>query len=136
MTTAQSPRNPGVLALVRQIIGGFARLGRLELTHGRQEIGRMLGSAKTGAIFVGIAIGFVFMALIAFVVFLVLGISALLAFLPGWLVALILFIVFAALVALFGFLAYRRLKALGPPNETIESVKEDIAWAKRLLRRE
>jgi hypothetical protein len=44
------------------------------------------------------------------------------------------FILLAALAALLGFQGVRRIK-VGPPEETIEAVKEDIAWAKRLLKR-
>jgi hypothetical protein len=134
--TTEHPRNQGVFSLVRRLVTGMVTLAKLELVHGRQEIGRMLDGAKTGALFIGVMVGFVFMALIALVVAIVLGLAALFGFLPDWLVALLLVLIFLALAGLFGFLAYRKLKIIGPPQETIESVKEDIAWAKRLLRRE
>jgi uncharacterized membrane protein YqjE len=136
MTTVEHPRRQGVFSLVKRLVGGFVTLARLEVTHGRQEIGQMLGSVKSGALFVGVALVLVLLAMIALVVFIVLGIAALLDFLPAWLVALLIMVVFLLLAGLFAFMAYRKLKVIGPPQETIDSVKEDIAWAKRLLKRE
>jgi uncharacterized membrane protein YqjE len=135
LTTAERPRDPGVIALVRQLVGGVVRLARLELTHGRQEIARMLGSVRTGLIFLGLALIFLIMMLITLVVFIVLGISALLGW-ASWLVALIVFAALLLLAAGFGIMGVLKVRSIGPPEETIESVKEDIAWAKRLLRRE
>jgi membrane protein len=133
MTHADEPR-PSIFGLARRLVGGVVQLVRLEVTHGRQEIGQMLAETRTGAILIGIAAALVLLALIALVLTLILVTAALLSFLPTWLVALLYFVVLAALAA---FLAWRGIKKIkvGPPEETIESVKEDIAWAKRLLRR-
>jgi hypothetical protein len=56
-------------------------------------------------------------------------------FRPAWFTAIFVFIVELALGGLFAVNGVRRIK-LGPPEETIASVKEDLAWAKRLLKRE
>lgn len=123
----------GVFALARQLIGDAIALAKLELQHGRQEIGLMLAGAKRGAILIGIALGLIFMALIALVASLILGLAALTG-LPDWVMAIIVFIV---LLLVAGVLAYRGVRKIrvGPPAETIASVKEEIAWARRLTRR-
>jgi uncharacterized membrane protein YqjE len=134
MTQAGEPRREGILELTRQLLGGVVQLVRLEVTHGRQEIGQMLAETRGGLIMIGVAVGLLVAALIAVVAFVILAIAALTG-LPGWLVALLVFIVLAALAALLVYWGVRRIR-IGPPEETIESVKEDVAWAKRLLRRE
>ncbi len=123
----------GVFALARQLIGDAIALAKLELQHGRQEIALMLAGAKRGAILIGIALGLIFMALIALVASLILGLAALTG-LPDWVMAIIVFIV---LLLVAGVLAYRGVRKIrvGPPAETIASVKEEIAWARRLTRR-
>jgi uncharacterized membrane protein YqjE len=134
MTQADEPRRETIPGLARRLIGGIVQLGRLEITRGRQEIGEMLSETKTGAILIGIGIGLLFLALIAFVAFIILALAALTG-LPAWLMALIVFIVLAVIAAFLGYRGVRRIR-IGPPEETIEAVKEDVAWAKRLLRRE
>jgi uncharacterized membrane protein YqjE len=134
MTTSDEPR-PGLIAVARQLVSGVVRLGKLEVTHGRQEMGEMLSETKSGVILIGIAAAFVFVAIITLVVTMVLATAALLSFLPAWLVALLYFVIFAAIAALLAWRGIKRIR-IGPPEETIASVKEDIAWAKRLLRRD
>jgi membrane protein len=133
MTHADEPR-PSIFGLARQLVGGVVQLVRLELTHGRQEIGQMLAETKSGLILIGIAVAFVVIALITLVVTVILATAALLSFLPAWLVGLIYFVVFMAIAGFLGWRGVRKIR-IGPPEQTIESVKEDIAWAKRLLKR-
>jgi uncharacterized membrane protein YqjE len=133
MTRTDPPR-PGIIDLARQLVGGAVRLARLEVAHGRQEIGEMLAETKTGLILIGIAVAFLFLGLITLVVTVILMTAALLSFLPAWLVALLYLVIFLAIAALLGWRGIRKIR-IGPPEQTIESVKEDIAWAKRLLRR-
>ncbi len=122
-----------VFALARQLIADVIALAKLELQHGRQEIGLMLAGAKRAAILIGIALGLIFMALIALVAALILGLAALTG-LPGWVMAIIVFIVLLPVAAVLGYRGVRRIR-VGPPAETIASVKEEIAWARRLTRR-
>jgi uncharacterized membrane protein YqjE len=115
------------------MLGGAVQLVRLEITRGRQEMATMLAETRGALIMIGVAAGLLIAALIALVVFLVMAITAL-SGLPAWLVALLVFFVLAAIAALLGYRGVRRIH-IGPPEETIEAVKEDVAWAKRLLRR-
>jgi uncharacterized membrane protein YqjE len=123
-----------VFALARQLVSGFVSLAKLELQHGRQEMAVMLATVRGAAIMVGIALALVVMALITFVVFVVMALAALTG-LPAWLTALIVFWVLLVIAALLGWRAVRRVR-VGAPEETIASVKEDMAWARRLMRRD
>ena len=133
MTQADEPRRESIPGLARRLIGGFVQLARLELTRGRQELGEMMGHVKAGMIMIGIGVGLLILALIALVAFIILSIAALTG-LPDWLVALIVFIVLAVVAAFLAYQGVRRIR-IGPPEETIAAVKEDVAWAKRLLKR-
>jgi uncharacterized membrane protein YqjE len=133
MTTRdQPPRRENAFALVRRLVTGGVGLVRLELQHGRQEIAERIRGNLRAAMLFGIAAALGLLALIALVNF-VIALVALLV--PTWLAALIVFGVFVLLAALFGFVGVRRVRS-PVPEETIASVKEDIAWAKRVLRRE
>lgn len=62
------------------------------------------------------------------------GVPAWLGFAAGWTSALLVLVLEAAIAALLVVRGIRQVR-VGPPEETIEAVKEDIAWAKRLMRR-
>ena len=134
MTNRDEAPRKGAFALVRQLISGFVALAKLELQHGRQEIGAMLASARGGVVMIGIAIALVFAALMSLTVTLILGLAALLGW-PGWLMALIVTVALLAVAGLLTWRGIRRLMKIGPPEETIASVREEVAWAKRLIRR-
>jgi len=55
-------------------------------------------------------------------------------FTAAWLSALFVLVLQLALVAIFVLRGIKQIR-IGPPEETISAVKEDFAWAKRLLRR-
>jgi uncharacterized membrane protein YqjE len=57
-----------------------------------------------------------------------------LGFTAAWHSALFVLVLQIAIAALFIVRGIRHVR-IGPPEQTIASVKEDIAWAKRLLRR-
>jgi hypothetical protein len=190
--TDQAPPRQNAFVLVRQLVSGMVRLAKLELQHGRQEIGAMLGEAGIGAAMIAGAFVVALVSLATLDVAIVLGVAALFEALPGVAVAIIILIVFVgvlvvaiatgvgtarppgwavgvgllavallavafALPAYLGFRAawhaalfvfttqllvaaliawrgVRRIK-VGPPEETIASVREEVAWAKRLLKR-
>jgi membrane protein len=136
MTNADPARpRPGranAFTLVRQIAGGFVTLAKLEVQHARQEIGENVGEAKRAGILFGIAAGLGLLTMIALVCLIILLIAILL---PPWLAALIVFIVLALLTVLFAWQGTRHVRN-PTPQRTIDSVKEDIAWAKRLIRRD
>ena len=63
-----------------------------------------------------------------------LAVPAYFGFAPAWMAGLYVLFVELALVGLAVARGIAHVH-IGPPEETIASVKEDIAWAKRLLRR-
>ena len=128
-----SPRH-SAFALVRQLLSGFVALAKLELKHGQQEVGAMLATARGAVILIGIAAALVFAALIAVTVALILGLAALTG-LPAWLMAVLVTIALLVIAGLLGWRGARRIK-IGAPEETITSVREEVAWAKRLIRRD
>lgn len=188
---APAPRL-SAFALARRLLSGIVSLAKLEIQHGRQEIGAMLAEAGIGVAMVAAAVVVALVSLATLDVAIVLGIAALFEVLPDLVVAIIILIVFvgvlvvavatgvgtarppgwaigigllvaALLAAAFALPAYlgfraawltalfvfstqllvaaliawrgvRRIK-VGPPEETIASVREEVAWAKRLMRR-
>lgn len=136
MTNRDEPRKESIFGLARQLVGGFVGLAKLEIQHGRQEMGQSLGHAKGGAISFALTAGLAILALFTLLIFIVLALAALTGW-PGWLWALIVFVVLGLLAALFGWRGYQQVRQVKvKPDETIASVREDIAWAKRLIRRE
>jgi uncharacterized membrane protein YqjE len=121
-------------ALARRLVSGLIALGKLELRHGRQEIGAMLATARLGVVMIAIALALIFAALIALTVFLILGVAALLGW-PAWLVSLVVTLALLLVAGFLGWRGVRRIK-IGAPEETMASVREEVAWAKRLIRRD
>jgi putative superfamily III holin-X len=62
------------------------------------------------------------------------ALPAYLGFRAAWLTALFVFTTQLLVALLIAWRGVRRIK-IGPPTETIASVQEEVAWAKRLLRR-
>lgn len=122
-----------IVGLARQLVSGVVGLAQLEFRHGRAEIGAKLSQVPGAAIRIGVGVAFLLLTLISLVVFIVLLI-AFVTNLPGWLIALVMLFVFALIGGLLIWLGVRRIPD-PQPRETIASVKEDIAWVKRLLRR-
>lgn len=135
MTTGDPPRHrANAFTLVKRLVSGGVSLAKLEIQHGKQEMGRNLGKLKGGVIQLAIAAGLAFIFLIALIGF----IMAVLVVIGLWWVALLLLVL---LLVVIGLLAWRGIGKVTStnytPKETIASVKEEIEWAKtRLLRRD
>lgn len=94
----------------------------------------MLATARLGIVMIAIALALIFAALIALTVFLILGVAALLGW-PAWLVSLVVTLALLLVAGFLGWRGVRRIK-IGAPEETMASVREEVAWAKRLIRRD
>ncbi len=129
----EAPPRRNAFALVRELISGGVALVKLEIQHGKQEIGAMLASVRGGVVLIGIAVALVFAALISLTVTLILGLAALFGW-QGWVMALLVTFLLLLIAGLLTWRGIRKIK-IGPPEETIASVREEVAWAKRLLRR-
>ncbi|HKO34336.1 MAG TPA: phage holin family protein [Candidatus Limnocylindria bacterium] len=132
MTQSPEPRQ-SMFGLVGRLVNGVMELARLEATRGRQELGQMVDDTKQGMLLLGIAGGLLFMALMVLLILLVEAIT-LLTGLPRWVTALISLVVLIGVGAGLGYIGAKRIR-VGAPEETIEAVKEDIEWARRLLKR-
>jgi hypothetical protein len=93
------------------------------------------------ACFVGVAIGFAVAGVVNGIVIVALVIAAAVFAVPAyfgftaaWLSALFVLVLEIALAAIFVLRGIKQIR-IGKPEETISAVKEDIAWAKRLLKR-
>ena len=136
MTTGDQPRGrENAFTLVRRLASGVVELAKLEVRRGRQEVIENVIEYRTGVVFMAIALAFVVLMAMVLMILLVLLIAALTG-IPGWVTALFIVILLLVLAGIFAWQGVRRIQAAKfTPDETIEAVKEDIEWAKRLLRR-
>jgi len=132
MTQSPEPRQ-SMFGLARRLVNGVLELVRLEATRGRQELGQMVDDTKQGMLLLGIAGGLLFMALMVLLILLVELITVLTG-LPRWVTALVSLVVLIGVGGTLGYIGAKRIR-VGAPEETIEAVKEDIEWARRLLKR-
>jgi uncharacterized membrane protein YqjE len=123
---------PGYRTLLGRVRNNVRSYIRKQLELPRQEIAEIVRANVRAVIWFGVALAFVFGALIALTV-LVIALIALL--LPWWASALIVLVLFLGSAALTGWIGYKKLDLRGP-TRTINSVKETVRWAKaRLLGR-
>lgn len=126
------PRRKSAFALVRELIGGVRTLAGLEVAQAKAEMAASLGHAKGGAVKLGIAAALAIVTLITLVAIII----AALFVLGLWWVALILLLLLVLVTGLVAWRGIGELRQIKPkPEQTIASVKEDIAWAKRLIKR-
>lgn len=96
-------------------------LAKVEMTDKAKQAGKgagMLGAAAVIGLLAGIALTFFLILLLG-------------TFLPDWLAALIVTVVYAAIAAVLALQGKKQLQSIDPaPKQTIETVKEDIEWAK------
>lgn len=108
--------------LVRQEID----LAKAEMTDRGKRAGKGVGMLAAGAAVALLAFGALTAALIA----------ALDLAMPTWLAALIVTVVYGAIAAVLVQIGRKQVQEAAPPvpEETIESVKEDVQWAKTRTR--
>ena len=114
-----------VLAVVAlfEVIAPLAAAVVIVAVFALLAIGLALAGAANPVVLIGLLV-----AAAAFAV------PAYLGFMAAWFAALFVFVIQLFLVALFVIRGIQRVR-VGPPQETIDAVKEDIEWAKRLLKR-
>ncbi len=118
--------------LLKQLSQETATLVKQELDLAKAEVAQTGKRAGLGAGLIG-AGGIVgFLALGAFTAFLILALDT---FLPAWVAALIVTIVYGAAAAVLGLRGKDKVQEAVPPTpQTVETVKEDIEWAKHPTR--
>jgi Putative Actinobacterial Holin-X, holin superfamily III len=108
--------------LVRQEID----LAKAEMTDRGKRAGKGVGMLAAGAVVALLAFGALTAGLIA----------ALDLAMPTWLAALTVTVVYGAIAAVLVQIGRKQVQEAAPPvpEETIESVKEDVQWAKTRTR--
>jgi hypothetical protein len=126
MSQSQDEKSLG--ELVADLAQGTSTLVRQEVQLAKTEITQHISAGIKGIIFLIVAAGFGFVAFLTLVTAAVLALSLILA---PWLAALLV----GLLLLIAGVLipsALGNLKKLGePPQQTLETIKEDAQWIKQ-----
>lgn len=112
----------GVVTNVQNIVRSEVQLAKTEMTEEAKTAGK--GAAMLGA---AALVGFYAIGL-----FLLTAVWALATQVDRWLAALIVGVVVAIVAGILAMVGKKRLEEFSPkPEQTIESVKEDIEWVKQ-----
>jgi uncharacterized membrane protein YqjE len=130
---AVSDREKPVGELLKQLSQETSLLVRQELDLARAELQQKGREAGAGAGLLGGAGATALVALTALMVTIVAVLDTAMA---TWLAALITTLLFAAVAGALALVGKNRLKQAGPPvpQQTTDSVKEDVEWAKTRAR--
>jgi putative superfamily III holin-X len=128
-TPTDDKRNASTAELVKELSREVSQLVREEIALAKAE---MTQKGKHAGIGAGMLSGAAVLALAAVggsMAFLMLVLDS---WMPGWLAALIVTIAYAVAAAVLALRGKERISHATPPTptETIESVKEDVQWAK------
>ena len=119
--------------LLKQLSEETTRLVHQELELAKAELAQKGRQAGLGAGLFGAAgvIGFLALAALTTCIILLLD-----AAMPAWLAALIVAVVYAAIAAVLAMRGRAKVKQATPPvpEQTVETVKEDVEWAKTQMR--
>jgi MFS family permease len=115
--------------LVKQLADQTSTLVRQEMELAKAELAEKGKVAGKGAGLLGAAAVIGLLAAGALTAFLIMLLDGALA---NWLSALVVAVVFGAIAAVLALQGRNRIKAATPPvpEQTVETVKEDVEWAK------
>jgi uncharacterized membrane protein YqjE len=136
--TSRYPDDPGDLRerpigeLLKQLSEETTRLVHQELELAKAELTQKGRQASMGAGLFGAAGAIGFLALAALTTCVILALDAVM---PAWLAALIVAVGYGAVAAVLAVRGRNRVKQATPPvpEQTIQTVKEDVEWAKTQL---
>jgi uncharacterized membrane protein YqjE len=124
----EDPRDRGLGELVKNLASQTSTLVRQEIKLAQAEVAQRGKLAGKGA---GMLAGAAVTTLLGLGAFTALLIIALDGFLPLWLAALIVTLLWLAVATALGMSGKRALQTSTPlAPQTVETVKEDIEWAK------
>lgn len=110
-----------IVSNIQNIIRSEVRLAKTEMTEEATAAGRAAGILVGGAALALYAVGFLLLA----------AVYALRGPVPDWAAALIVGLVVAAVGGVLIKVGLDRIKHVNPkPEQTIDSVKEDVRWVK------
>ena len=115
--------------LVKQLAGQTSTLVRQEIDLAKAEMSQKANVAGKGAGLLGGAATVGLLAAGALTACVILALSEVV---PDWLAALIVALVLGAVAAVLALQGRNRIRAATPPvpEQTVETVKEDVEWAK------
>jgi hypothetical protein len=141
MSTRQDPPGPDqgdlrerpLPELLKQLSEETTRLVRQELELAKAELTQKGKQAGAGAGLFGVAGAIGFLALAALTTCFILALNAVM---PAWLAALLVAVVYGVVAAVLAMRGRAKVKQATPPvpEQTIETVKEDVEWAKTQMR--
>jgi uncharacterized membrane protein YqjE len=132
---AEDLRDRSLGELLKQLSEQTTRLVHQELELAKAELQQKGRQAGMGAGMFGGAGALGLAALGALTACFILALNAIM---PAWLAALIVAVVYGAIAAFLALRGRDKVKQATPlvPEQTIETVKEDVEWAKTQLRSE
>lgn len=135
MATDGSARSEsrGIFAIGRSLVGEVRTLVRQEIELAKQEmIGKIVRDLKAAALLIvaGVVLS------LALFVFIFMLISDLFSYWTGhlWLGLLITWAIYTVVFGIIAYIGFKRL-VVPKPERTIETLREDVAWAKQQLKR-
>lgn len=128
-TPMDDKRNASTAELVKELSREVSQLVREEIALAKAEMAQKGKHAGIGA---GMLSGAAVLGLAAVGGSMAFFMLVLNSWMPGWLAALIVTAAYAAAAALLALRGKERISHATPPapTQTIESVKEDVQWAK------
>jgi len=128
-TEMNDKRSASTAELVKELSRDVSQLVHEEIALAKAEMTQKGKKASVGA---GMLSGAMVLAIAAVGGSMAFFILVLDSWMPAWLAALIVTAVYAAAAAVLGLRGKQRISEAAPPapERTIESVKEDVQWAK------
>jgi uncharacterized membrane protein YqjE len=119
--------------LLRQLSEETTRLVRQEIELAKAELTQKGRQAGIGAGLFGAAAAIGLLALAALTTCFILALDAVM---PAWLAALVVAVVYAIIAGVLALQGRNKVKQAVPPvpEQTVETVKEDVQWAKTQMR--
>jgi uncharacterized membrane protein YqjE len=128
-------REQSIGELLKRLSEETTRLVHQELELAKAELTEKGRQAGAGAGLFGAAGAIGLLAAAALTTCFILALDAVM---PAWLAALLVAVVYGVIALVVVKQGQAKMKAAGPlvPEQTIETVKEDVAWAKTQMRSE
>jgi uncharacterized membrane protein YqjE len=133
LKSTEDPRERSLPELLKRLSAETTQLVHQELDLAKVELTQKGRQAGAGAGLFGTAAALGLAGLGALTACIILALNAVL---PAWLAALIVAVVFGVIAAVLAVQGRDRVKQVTPlaPEQTIETVKEDVEWAKTQTR--
>lgn len=125
--TVNDKSHESLATLVGNIPGLISNLIKAEIDQVKSKAAHLGTYAGKGAIFMALALIFVFFAIGTLVA---VGILALALVMPAWLAALIVFVVFVLIAVVLALIGLKFFKKMSDDPSPVESMKKDIRAVK------